>query len=290
MQTRPPVSAATVLTCCTKSVGEIVPERTATMNLIRSVSWPSAAASVSGSGRAKENAVSSDSNPHSSACLQNRTSAPRSGVPESAARALARRSLSPADDMLQWKRSGVMALSDAVEKLLAEVIRAPVAVAREAQHHEHALAQEALQRHVARAEVVRRGERLLEAFVVALEVDVGGDGAPVAAVGAGDVDVQHAAVIAHGDAHDPARPRVRVRPSPGEHRQVGTRLGAPRQRLRGNGHVPPPSRAKNSRVTRLGSSLNVTSTISSRLSVACTSAASNTARKPAASLSAGAAA
>src|ERR1051326_8467862 len=269
MQTRPPVSAATVLTCCTKSVGEIVPERTATMNLIRSVSWPSAAASVSGSGRAKENAVSSDSTPHSSACLQNRTSAPRSGVPESAARALARRSLSPADDMLQWKRSGVMALSDAVEKLLAEVIRAPVAVAREAQHHEHALAQEALQRHVARAEVVRRGERLLEAFVVALEVDVGGGGAPVAAagppaapVGPDDFDVQHAAVIAHGDAQDPARPRVRVRQSPGEHRQVGPRLGAPRQRLRGNGHVPPPSRAKNSRVTRLGSSLNVTSTIS----------------------------
>jgi hypothetical protein len=98
---RPPVTAATELTCCTKSVGEQTPERTATMNLMRVVIAPRAAARTIGSARWKPNAVRSESIPHSSAVRQKRRCASKFGIPETAERAFEPFRFSPAEDMLQ---------------------------------------------------------------------------------------------------------------------------------------------------------------------------------------------
>src|ERR1051325_5838517 len=100
---RPFVSVATELTCCTNTVGEKMPERTATMNLIFVVFMPMAAARTMGSGRWKPKAVSTESMPHSSACRQKLTSVSSSWMP-TAERACAPRYFSPAEDMLQRRR------------------------------------------------------------------------------------------------------------------------------------------------------------------------------------------
>src|SRR5256885_2930637 len=126
MNTRPPVITDSVLICCTKYVGEEMPDRIATRNLIRSVSEPSAADQPNGSGRANPNAISSASIPHRSASRQKSACRPRSGAPLICVWACVRRIASPTDDRLQWKRmaSGILfsllAFADPRQDLLAE--------------------------------------------------------------------------------------------------------------------------------------------------------------------------
>src|SRR5256885_7473283 len=129
MNTRPPVITDSVLICCTKYVGEEMPDRIATRNLIRSVSEPSAADQPNGSGRANPNAISSASIPHRSASRQKSACSFRSGAPLICVWACVRRIASPTDDRLQWKRiaSGILlgllgqlALADPRQDLLAE--------------------------------------------------------------------------------------------------------------------------------------------------------------------------
>jgi hypothetical protein len=90
-----------VFTCCTKYVGETIPDRTATRNFTVLVHAPSAAAQVTGSGRENPNAISSDSMPNSSARNANCLCAAMSGTPLLSAAALALRIVSPTEDRLQ---------------------------------------------------------------------------------------------------------------------------------------------------------------------------------------------
>ncbi len=98
----PPVSADTVLTCCTKSAGCITPERQATIRVTLSVAAPMALASTIGSGRAKPKASNRDSMPLCSARRQSAICAARSGTPDCAEGAWVLRQGSPAWERLQW--------------------------------------------------------------------------------------------------------------------------------------------------------------------------------------------
>ena len=95
-RTRPGTSAEAVLICWTKNVGEISPDRQATMNLIFSVRSPMATASAKGSGRVNPMAISIDSMPHVSAWRQVSTSWAKSTTPGMLVVACALRNLSPA--------------------------------------------------------------------------------------------------------------------------------------------------------------------------------------------------
>src|SRR5437763_11251038 len=101
MQIRPLVTAETVLTCCTKSVGDRTPGRQATMNLILLVFIPRAADRFIGSGLVDPKAINKESIPLSSARRQNSICASRLRSPLISVVTLDLLNLSPTCERLQ---------------------------------------------------------------------------------------------------------------------------------------------------------------------------------------------